>query len=194
RFHWNSANQLDSFTAPDGAIWRYVYDAFGRRIRKEGQASTTTFIWDDDVVAGVETRDATGRGTFTGWEYDPAGFAPIAKIDVRGVFLCLNDVNGAPLSLHDRDGTCVWEGTIDSFGALRGFTGDPEECPIRYQGQWYDSESGLHYNRFRYYDPDVGRFISTDPIGVRGGVNPYTYAPNTTSWVDPYGLAKVPCE
>lgn len=62
--------------------------------------------------------------------------------------------------------------------------------PIRFQGQYFDAETGLHYNRFRYYDPDVGRFISQDPIGLAGGDNLYAYAPNPTGWVDPLGLAR----
>src|SRR5690606_7693453 len=62
------------------------------------------------------------------------------------------------------------------------------EQPLRFQGQYHDSETGLHYNRYRYYDPDIGRFISQDPIGLLGGINLYQYAPNPVGWVDPFGL------
>nr|WP_260265911.1 RHS repeat-associated core domain-containing protein [Cronobacter malonaticus] len=65
--------------------------------------------------------------------------------------------------------------------------------PLRYQGQYFDTETGLHYNRFRYYDPDAGRFISQDPIGLAGGINLYQYAPNPLVWVDPLGLSNKPC-
>ncbi|EOI5716518.1 RHS repeat-associated core domain-containing protein [Cronobacter turicensis] len=65
--------------------------------------------------------------------------------------------------------------------------------PLRYQGQYFDGETGLHYNRFRYYDPDAGRFISQDPIGLAGGINLYQYAPNPLVWVDPLGL-KFKCD
>ena len=64
----------------------------------------------------------------------------------------------------------------------------PVQQAFRFQGQYHDSETGLHYNRFRYYDPDVGRFVSQDPIGLAGGNNPYQYAPNPNSWIDPFGL------
>jgi RHS repeat-associated protein len=64
--------------------------------------------------------------------------------------------------------------------------------PIRFQGQYHDSETGLHYNRFRYYDPDVGRFASQDPIGLTGGFNNYQYAPNPVTWIDPSGLSGKP--
>ncbi|PTU72329.1 RHS repeat-associated core domain-containing protein, partial [Chromobacterium haemolyticum] len=61
--------------------------------------------------------------------------------------------------------------------------------PFRFQGQYQDEESGLHYNRHRYYDPEIGRFISRDPIGLMGGFNIHSYAPNPTEWVDPLGLS-----
>ena len=61
--------------------------------------------------------------------------------------------------------------------------------PIRFQGQYHDPESGLHYNRYRYYDPEVGRFVSKDPIGYAGGLNVHQYAPNPVEWVDPLGLS-----
>ena len=67
--------------------------------------------------------------------------------------------------------------------------GELADQSIRFQGQWHDVETGLHYNRFRYYDPEVGRFIHQDPIGLLGGVNLYQYAPNPISWIDPLGLA-----
>jgi RHS repeat-associated protein len=63
------------------------------------------------------------------------------------------------------------------------------ENPLRFQGQYFDEETGLHYNRFRYYDPNCGRFINQDPIGLLGGVNNYLYVPNPMGWVDPLGLA-----
>ena len=60
---------------------------------------------------------------------------------------------------------------------------------MRFPGQYYDAESQLHYNRFRYYDPEVGRYVSSDPIGQRGGVNVYSYARNLPGWLfDPFGL------
>ena len=62
--------------------------------------------------------------------------------------------------------------------------------PIRFQGQYHDHETGLHYNRYRYYDPRVGRFVSKDPISYAGGLNLYAYAPNPVEWVDALGLAK----
>jgi len=61
--------------------------------------------------------------------------------------------------------------------------------PLRFQGQYFDAETGLHYNRHRYYDPETARFVTQDPIGLDGGVNLYQYAPNPMGWIDPLGLA-----
>ena len=63
--------------------------------------------------------------------------------------------------------------------------------PLRFQGQYFDAETGLHYNRHRYYQPETGRFITPDPIGLAGGLNNYQYAPNPIGWVDPLGLKNV---
>jgi len=60
---------------------------------------------------------------------------------------------------------------------------------VLFQGQYYDEESGLHYNRHRYYDPSTARFTTVDPIGLLGGANNYEYAPNPVGWVDPLGLS-----
>ncbi|MNF52445.1 putative deoxyribonuclease RhsC [compost metagenome] len=62
--------------------------------------------------------------------------------------------------------------------------------PLRFQGQYFDVETGLHYNRYRYYDPQVGRFIGKDPIGFAGDLNVYMYAPNPADWTDPLGLTR----
>ncbi|HHQ4309018.1 TPA: RHS repeat-associated core domain-containing protein [Serratia fonticola] len=63
--------------------------------------------------------------------------------------------------------------------------------PLRFQGQYFDAESGLHYNRYRYYSPETARFITPDPIGLTGGLNQTQYVPNPTGWVDPLGLTSV---
>ncbi|MFP1830935.1 RHS repeat-associated core domain-containing protein, partial [Lonsdalea quercina] len=79
---------------------------------------------------------------------------------------------------------------------LKRYLGDAanEEvyCELRYQGQIYDAETGLYYNRHRYYDADSGQYISPDPIGLLGGIRPQSYVPNPFCWVDPLGLSKCP--
>jgi RHS repeat-associated protein len=97
------------------------------------------------------------------------------------------DQLGTPLSLTDSENTIVWQAHYSVFGKAT-VTVNKIDNPIRFQGQYFDNESGLHYNHFRYYDPETGRFISQDPIGLLGGINHYQYAPNHINWIDPLGL------
>ncbi|HBA9102470.1 TPA: type IV secretion protein Rhs, partial [Escherichia coli] len=101
------------------------------------------------------------------------------------------DVNGAPEEMTDSDGKIVWETGYQVWGnTIQEKDHGGVEQNLRYQGQYLDRETGLHYNLHRYYDPDVGRFMVTDPIGLRGGLNLYQYAPNPQGWIDPLGLSK----
>jgi len=100
---------------------------------------------------------------------------------------------GTPITAHNAKGEAIWTAEYEAWGRIRNETvsdGLKVNVPFRFQGQYYDEESGLHYNRFRYYDPQIGRFISQDPIGLMGGINLFEYAPNTTRWIDPLGLNK----
>ena len=120
---------------------------------------------------------------------------------------------GTPRELTNNSGDIVWSASYKAWGATASIEHPPtqqtvqvgntvqtqwvqplkEEVPeqnLRFQGQYFDEETGLHYNRFRYYDPGCGRFVSQDPIGVFGGENQYQYAPNPIDWIDPYGLQK----
>ncbi|WP_312948285.1 RHS repeat-associated core domain-containing protein [Superficieibacter sp.] len=111
--------------------------------------------------------------------------------------------NGMPEALTDAEGKEHWRPDADTWGETLGeyadergsywyqkHDGAPEEN-LRFAGQYLDRETGLHYNTFRYYAPDMGRFLTPDPIGLAGGINLYQYAPNPLSWIDPLGLAKV---
>ena len=111
--------------------------------------------------------------------------------EMRHVFH--NDPNGAPVRLTDRWGATVWEGRYTAWGhASPGEMKEAFDQPLRFQGQYYDTESGLHFNRYRYYDPAIGQFISPDPIRLLGGANLYAYAPNGLGWSDPLGLSGNP--
>ena len=100
---------------------------------------------------------------------------------------------GTPIAAHNAKGEAVWTAEYEAWGRIRNETvsdGLKANIPFRFQGQYYDEESGLHYNRFRYYDPEIGRFVSQDPIGLQGGMNLFEYAPNPVGWIDPFGLLK----
>lgn len=104
------------------------------------------------------------------------------------VIYCHNDANGCPTRLTDGDGQVLWSASFSAWGAVQQYHARLTTNPIRLQGQYEDSESGLYYNRHRYYEPHAGQFVSQDPIRLIGGINPYRYALNSIVWVDPLGL------
>ena len=142
-------------------------------------------------AAKLETRfEAIEQQTGTGQSGDTR-YQPLAA----ELYYFQTDHLGTPLEVADSDGNLVWVGQYRAWGQLeRVKDGNGEHAstdnPLRFQGQYHDEETGLHYNRFRYYDPAVGRFTTQDPIGLMGGENLYQYAPNPTGWVDPLGLSK----
>ncbi|MFD2909219.1 RHS repeat-associated core domain-containing protein [Flavobacterium ardleyense] len=104
-------------------------------------------------------------------------------------FSILADHLGTPTHLFSEQGDTIWEGSLDSYGKLRIDKGEIGSCPFRYQGQYEDLETGLYYNRFRYYDHEEGRYISQDPIGlISGEPNLYAYVQDPNGWVDVFGL------
>jgi RHS repeat-associated protein len=124
------------------------------------------------------------------WTYKPTA----QPIDVLAWYQC--DHLGTPQELTDQNGNTAWSAQYKAWGEASEQRSDFAQRvslknPIRFQGQYHDPETGLHYNRHRYYDPGVGRFISKDPIGYQGGLNLYQYVPNPTGWIDPLGLARV---
>ncbi|HFL5872618.1 TPA: RHS repeat domain-containing protein, partial [Serratia marcescens] len=186
---------------------QYHYDALGRRSRKavryKGKTEQTTrFLWQGYRLLQEQRDDGSRRS----WSYDPASpWSPLAALEQAGdsrsadIYWYHTDLNSAPLEVTDAAGNLCWSGQYDTFGKLQGQTvagaakrqGAQYQQPLRYAGQYQDDESGLHYNLFRYYEPEVGRFTTQDPIGLRGGLNLYQYAPNPLMWVDPFGLSPV---
>ncbi|MEI1693653.1 RHS repeat-associated core domain-containing protein, partial [Acinetobacter nosocomialis] len=107
---------------------------------------------------------------------------------------------GTPQEMTDHTGAIIWKAEYKAWGeckaekAKSNFFENSEIISnnIRFQGQYFDEETGLHYNRYRYYLPYVGRFISKDPIGLLGGFNVYEYAPSPVAWIDVLGLERMP--
>ncbi|RDR49709.1 putative deoxyribonuclease RhsC [Escherichia marmotae] len=178
--------------------YRYVYDALGRRTEKQHISpdgkpyNRTKFLWDGMRLA----KESRPEGTSSLYIYsDQGSYEPLARVDKAGkegpnrILYFHTDVNGAPEEMTDSDGKIVWETGYQVWGnTIQEKDHGRVEQNLRYQGQYLDRETGLHYNLHRYYDPDVGRFIVTDPIGLRGGLNLYQYALNPLSWIDPLGL------
>ncbi|MDP2571923.1 RHS repeat-associated core domain-containing protein [Vibrio penaeicida] len=117
----------------------------------------------------------------------------------------VTDHAGTPRELCSEQGDIIWRGQHEIWGGYKqqhqqgllkkyasDAANDPIECDLRYQGQIYDRETGLYYNRHRYYDTDSGQYLSSDPIGFAGGLRPQAYVHNPMDWVDPFGLSRYP--
>ncbi|MBC3208614.1 RHS domain-containing protein, partial [Pseudomonas sp. SWRI111] len=190
-YRYDCQHRLIGLTRPDGQTARYQYDAFGRRIRKTVNGIATEFFWQGDQL--VAESSPTQYRSFV---YEPGTFRPLALLDGKGPkkacpFYYQLDHLGTPQELTDYSGEIVWSAQYDAYGKVAAVTLAGEEYldqPLRFQGQYFDAESGLHYNRHRYYDPRLGRYLTPDPVKLAGGLNQYQYVPNPTGWVDPLGL------
>nr|ART37222.1 D473 [uncultured bacterium] len=151
------------------------------------------YTYDDNAHLLAET-DATGPIRSYVWRDD----TPVAQIEhrpTRKVLYLETDHLNTPRAARNETGVLVWRWEADAFGSSLpdedpDGDGQPTVINLRYPGQIFDPESGLHYNQARYYDPTSGRYLSPDPIGLAGGVNTYAYVgSNPLAFVDPMGLA-----
>ncbi|SDC80285.1 RHS repeat-associated core domain-containing protein [Pseudomonas koreensis] len=190
-YRYDCQHRLIGLTRPDGSTASYQYDAFGRRIRKTVDGVCTEFFWQGDHL--VAESSPTHHRSYV---YEPGTFRPLALLDGKGPkkacpFYYQLDHLGTPQELTDYSGEIVWSAQYDAYGKVAAITLAGEDYldqPLRFQGQYFDAESGLHYNRHRYYDSRLGRYLTPDPIKLAGGLNQYRYVPNPTGWVDPLGL------
>ncbi|MGY2398393.1 RHS repeat-associated core domain-containing protein [Pseudomonas sp. SDO5271_S396] len=196
RFAYDAESRLIEVRNDDGSVVRMTYDPLGRRIEKTVHGSDgyplgeTRFAWDGLRLLQEQKHSQTSL-----YVYDDDGYDPLARVDGSGPLQKIryyhNDLNGLPEQLTEVDGHSVWHATYRVWGNTLEEVREPyyiEEQNLRFQGQYLDRETGLHFNTFRFYDPDVGRFTTPDPIGLAGGINNYLYADNPFGWIDPSGL------
>ncbi|WP_275371143.1 RHS repeat-associated core domain-containing protein [Xenorhabdus bovienii] len=129
------------------------------------------------------------------WLYEPGAFTPSARYEKSKLHYIVSDHQGTPREILSEAGKLVWANRLTTWGKAERMpllAANDEDyhvsCNLRFAGQYEDEENGLYYNRFRYYDRDTGQYLTPDPIGLLGGVNPYGYVHNPTGWVDPFGL------
>ena len=195
-----------------GEVWYYKYDALGRRIEKAcPQRNTkTTYLWDGDQVAYQETErhntlESQRHNVFNGWEliaqqdsYFKTDLRNHHKTWTQATNYAVCQPNGQPLALFNPQGKRTWRKAPNSLWGLplleswESKQAEPLNPNLLFAGQYFDQESGLAYNRFRYYDPQSGCYLKSDPIGLNGGETPYAYVHNPWDWLDPFGLAKCP--
>jgi RHS repeat-associated protein len=120
--------------------------------------------------------------------YEPGSFKPLCFIERNQVYYYHLDHLGTPQEMTDWEGRIVWSARYRVHGNVLKQEVAEVENNLRFQGQYFDAETGLHYNRFRYYDPCTGQFTQQDPVGLLGEENGYAYASNPATWIDPFGL------
>jgi RHS repeat-associated protein len=199
RYHWNGSNLLGAVDLPDGRRVDYDYDAYARRVAKRvsrqdpaGERdllSTTHYVWDrSSLLHEIEVGGGQGASPRTYLFEESNDATPIAqRDDGRDWIHYVGDVNGTPDELVDAAGNLMGGLRRSTFGAASPTPGSTITTPFRSPGQIADDDVGLHYNRYRYYDPETGHYISPDPIGVDGGTNLYMFGPNPIAWFDLLG-------
>ncbi len=202
-YRYDCQHRLIGVSLPGGSAASYKYDAFGRRIAKTVDGHTTEFLWQGERLRprqwlgliGAIAESAENR--YRSYIYEPGTFRPLAMLDGEGPlkptpFYYQLDHLGTPQELTDYSGEIMWSAKYRAYGNLATLDVAEIDNPLRFQGQYFDAETGLHYNRHRYYNPGTGRFLTPDPIKLAGGLNNYQYVPNPTGWVDPLGLNTCP--
>ena len=180
-YEYDADNQLIAVSTETRGRIEFKYDAFGRRTTKITDAGATGFLWDGDVLL-AENKDSQHVT-----EYVHEGFVPLAKIKDSKIETYHTDYLGTPKEVTDETGAVVWQGNYDEYGKVVAVKSQTEQN-IRFQGQYEDEETGLFYNRFRYYDAEGCRYVNQDPIGLNGDSNFYSYVCNPVDWIDPFGL------
>lgn len=171
--------------------------------RSNTSGRVTRWVWDGNVPIHEWGYKVTDRQPnekentpskeptedITTWVFETGTFVPTAKIQEGKQYSIVSDYLGTPIQMYDEKGNKTWDCTLDVYGKTTTFEGlSLNDCPFRYQGQYEDKETGLYYNRFRYYDANISHYLSQDPIKLQGGWRLYNYVHDTNIWLDPIGL------
>jgi RHS repeat-associated protein len=195
RYARDSFDQLVSID--DGGVepWTASYDGLGRRVSAGRGDRQTLFWWDNDRLAAETAPDGRLRIYVYADEVAlvPLGFVEYDSVDAPAesgrAYVVFSDQVGMPLHIEDAEGRVVWRAArIDPYGVIEVEPGAELPYFLRWPGHYFDAETGLHYNRFRYYDPALGRYLESDPLGCAGGINLYAYPSNPLVSIDVLGL------
>lgn len=194
-YHYDAEDQLVRVDDGAGEPWTATYDGLGRRVTFGRGDRRTRLWWDGDRIAAREGAD----GELRVFVYaDRQSLVPLGFVDYDSVdaspdsgrsYAVFSDQVGLPQHIEDAQGTVVWwaDGATP-YGEVFVRPGNAIEYALRFPGHVYDPDLRLHYNRFRDYDPRLGRYLQPDPLGVRGGINLYAYPANPLVAVDVLGL------
>jgi RHS repeat-associated protein len=195
RYGYDSRDQLVRVESPQG-LWEAEYDALGRRTRKICDGKTTEYYWNSDQL--IAERHPDGRLRLYVYA-DPLALTPLLFLEYDSSnatqessrrYFIFSDQIGSPCLVEDESGADVWRAAIEPFGNAKVASEAKIEVNLRFPGHYFDTELGLHYNRFRCYDPSLGRYLQSDPLGIAGGYNLYAYCSNPLLQVDVRGLGE----
>ncbi|MGE0789729.1 MAG: RHS repeat-associated core domain-containing protein [Sandaracinaceae bacterium] len=203
-YDYDSRDQLNVvfWQSKTGQTWGWdaEYDGLGRRVRKSpGYEHHHTYYWDTDRLAAEVLPDGRCRVYVYA---DAFAIVPMLFLDYESADAdpasgrrgyVLTDQRGCVERVLDDHGADLWRARVDPYGVAHIEVGQDFYQPLRFPGHWYDAELGLHYNRFRYYDPALGRYLETDPWGLKGGRNLYAYTNNPLTQLDVRGLTGGTC-
>lgn len=197
-YEYDCRHRLIKVIKPTGIIITYTYDPFNRRTSKTVDGKTTEFIWQGNRLI-AETDNDKHWQTYI---YEPKSYRPLALLygnaqqEKTQIYWYQNDQLGTPIALTNNRGEFIYQCQYNAYGQIidekyqtdKGLDLVPDN-PLRFQGQYYDEETKLHYNLNRYYDPFIGRYITQDPIGILSDINVYCYVNNNPiNIIDPSGL------
>ena len=189
-FAYDSFNRLTNATV-GGITATYGYNHLNQRVTKTLNGHTRLLLYDQ---AGNLISELDGTTGAVLAEYIWLDGTPLAYIELGQLYHIHADHLGTPKALTNVSGTVVWKADYSPFGQA-SITSQGLTFNLRFPGQYYDAETGLHYNWNRYYDPAIGRYITSDPIGLAGGINPYLYGlANPVKFGDPFGLWSISVE
>ena len=204
-YEWASNGMLNKVIRPDGRPVEFRYDALERRTAKRYFGKVTRWVWDGNVplhewcykAIGLQSDEEKNTPPkepvedVTTWVFEADTFVPTAKIQDGKQYSIVSDYMGTPIQMYDAQGNKTWDCTLDIYGKVLAVNKGTEfDCPFRFQGQYADEETGLYYNRFRYYEPEIGSYISQDPIGLKSGIlEMYRYVDSTNIALDILGLS-----
>ena len=183
QFTYGDNNRVKTAEQSSTVLATYTYNGRGERVKK-ASSSTTLYLYDQrgQLIAELDDTGATIK------EYAYVDGQPLALIDGSGVNLIHTNHLNTPQRITDENQTVVWDATYTPFGEATILT-ETITNNLRFPGQLYDAETGLHYNGARYYCPECGRYTQSDPLGQGAGTNTYIYTVNNpVKYIDPTGL------
>lgn len=187
---YNQANRMMEAKLDSNLVGIYKYNALGQRTQKTANQNTVTFIYDQAgrIIAEYDNEVLKIEYVYLDGVLLAARHVSTEEFQEGGWFYYHNDHLGTPQIVTNKNGEISWQADYSPFGQVSLVVNSVEQN-FRFPGQYYDKETNLYYNYYRYYDPSLGRYLTSDPIGLRGGLNTYSYVNgNPLRFIDELGL------